>query len=65
MLVPRSFVVPIGDDRGLKMAWGYSLDYEVGLIRHRLEADEGHKLPTSLVREQKKLDFAQNAIQSS
>ncbi|KAG6950112.1 hypothetical protein JG688_00014309 [Phytophthora aleatoria] len=62
-LVPKSFVVPTGDSRWPKVAWGYTLGDGVGYVRRRLQANESHKLSTSLVRELEELEFAQHVLQ--
>ncbi|KAE8984476.1 hypothetical protein PR002_g22932 [Phytophthora rubi] len=59
-LVPQSFVVPSGDARWPRVAWGYALGHAVRYLR--LKAGK-HKISPRMDTELKEINFAQSTLQ--
>ncbi|KAE8960067.1 hypothetical protein PR001_g30507, partial [Phytophthora rubi] len=59
-LVPQSFVVPSGDARWPRVAWGYALGYGVNNLRKKAGK---YKLSSRMDTELKEMNFALNVLQ--
>jgi hypothetical protein len=60
MMVPQTFVVPTGDDRWPKVAWGYRLGAGVKYLRARLQKGEDSALRAEFLNELETIGFVRN-----